>query len=188
MRASHIHSNLLELDTFGPELAARMKRRISAETLAAVGDASTVAWLPVEHDIEISRAVRDVVGIAGLRSWSLEAMARSAQGPLIRPLVDGASTLFGVTPHALYRMLPRGYGLVYRHCGENAYVQTGEASGVVTQTGVPALLFEHDYLEGTAGAFMAFPRIFHYEGAAVLRLSPSTGTATFDVSWKRTSK
>jgi hypothetical protein len=188
MRASHIHSNLLELDTLGPLVAAQVKQRISKETLDAVGDASTIAWLPVEHDIEISTAVRDVLGIAGLRAWSLEAMARSAQGPLIRPLSDGASKLFGITPHALYRVLPRGYGVVYRNCGENAYEQTSESTGVVTQTGVPSLLFDNDYLEGTAGAFMSFPRFFGLEGAVVLRLAPATRTAVFDVSWRRPGK
>lgn len=183
MRASHIHTNLLELESFGAELAARIRGRIAESTLLAVSDSSSVAWLPVEHDIEISRAVLEVVGVAGLRSWSLDAMARSAAGPLIRPLVDGASKLFGVTPHALYRILPRGYGLIYRDCGENVYEQTGETSGVVTQTGVPALLFEHSYLEGTAGAFQAFPHIFRWDGTAELTLFPSKQMAVFEVAW-----
>ena len=75
MRAYHIHTNLLELESFGVELAARMRGRIAESTLLAVGDSSTVAWLPVEHDIEISRAVLDAVGVVGLRTWSMDAMA-----------------------------------------------------------------------------------------------------------------
>ena len=185
MRASHIHTNLAELSTFGPELAAQMRARISAETLATVGDASTVAWLPVEHDIEISRAVRDVVGVAGLRKWSLDAMARSAQGPLLRPLLDGTCKLFGVTPHALFRMLPRGYGLVYRDCGENTYEPTGDRSGVVTMTGVPPMFFADDYLEGTAGAFQAFAQIVQWQGSVHLKLVPKEQQAIFEASWAR---
>ncbi len=184
MRASHIHTNLLELESCGVELAARMRGRVAESTLLAVTDSSTVAWLPVEHDIEISRAVLDVVGVAGLRTWSMDAMARSAEGPLIRPLVEGAGKLFGVTPHALFRILPRGYGLVYRDCGENVYEQTGEASGVVTQTGIPSLFFEHSYLEGMAGAFQAFPRIFQCDAVVTLKAFPAKQMAVFEVAWE----
>src|SRR5688500_17018352 len=107
MRASHIRSNLEEINRMSEPQRSAIRSKISPQRLEQIANSASVAWLPIECDMDLTFAVFSVLGASGNRRWSRDAMVRSAAGPLIKPLLDGARSVFGVTPHALFKILPR---------------------------------------------------------------------------------
>lgn len=184
MRASHIRSNLEELEQFGGPTAERVRARIAKSTFVAIEDAASVAWLPVEIDIDITRAVFDELGPKAVRKWSRDALVRSTEGPLLRPIIDGTRSLFGLTPHTLLKLMPRGFDLVYRGCGGLRYEEESEHACVLHHTGVPATFFDGEaYLEGMAGGFEAAILLGGADGTVELSSHRSAGTARYRAVW-----
>lgn len=161
-----------------------IRSRISSDVLEQVANSVSVAWLPVECDVDITRAVVEVLGVSGNRRWSRDALLRSANGPLLKPILDGASALFGLTPHALYKVAPRGFGMIYRDLGEVRYEALGEQHARIVHEGIPeSLLAAPWYLEGIAGAFEAGYVFLGLEGDVQLSLDAAEHTAHYDVRW-----
>lgn len=184
MRASHLRSNLEEINRMPEPARSQIRSKISPEVLEQVANSVSVAWLPVACDVDITRAVVDVLGVEGNRRWSRDALLRSATGPLLKPIIDGASALFGLTPHAFYKVAPRGFGMIYRDLGEVRYELVGEQIARITHEGIPASLLEVPwYLEGIAGAFEAGYVFLGLEGEVRLELDAATSSARYDVHW-----
>jgi hypothetical protein len=156
MRASHQQSNLDALAALGEELEKKALAHISEDTLRTVREAPRNAWLPVEHDIDITEAVYRELGTEGVRGWSRDALLRSMEGPLLKPFLDGAVAVFGLKPTQMYRVVPRGFPSVYRACGDLTYLGDGDGRVTLHWERVPPVLMAHrPYVEGIAGAFEA---------------------------------
>jgi hypothetical protein len=184
MRASHLRSNLEEINRMPEPARSGIRDKISPDVLEQVANSVSVAWLPVECDVDITRAVVDVLGVEGNRRWSRDALLRSANGPLLKPILDGASALFGLTPHALYKVAPRGFGMIYRNIGEVRYEVVGELRArIVHEEILPSLLEVPWYLEGIAGAFEAGYVFLGLEGEVHLELDVAQRTAHYDIHW-----
>ena len=152
MRASHLQANLRAIDGLGVE-TARVVREELAAIVREVEASLRTRWLPLEYDLEMTRALESVVGIAGVRRWSQEAIVVSARGPLLGPLLRGLQAL-GLNPHRALRRAPMGWGLIYRDFGEIAYEEQSEATGTLVHSSVPpAHLDQAIYYEGVAGAW-----------------------------------
>lgn len=189
MRASQLRANLEEINRMPEPGRSEIRRLIGEPTLEHIANSASVAWLPIEFDLTITRAVIDVLGAEGNRRWARDALLRSATGPLLKPVFDGARAVFGVSPHALYRILPRGFGLIYKGAGEIEYQQVGERHARIVHTGVPALLCAAPwYLESIAGAFEAGYAVFGGQGDVQLVVDPVAHTATYEVRWNALSE
>ena len=122
-------------------------------TANAADDASRVAWLPLEIDVELTAAVERVVGRDRMRRWARDAIVRSTEGPLLRPIVAGLQAM-GLTPHNALRRAPYGWTLIYRHCGVLHYQRDGDHGVVLVHEDVPALMFDSPgYPHGIGGTF-----------------------------------
>lgn len=189
IRASQLRANLEEINRMPEPGRSEIRRLIGEATLEDIANSASVAWLPVEYDMTITRAVVDVLGHEGNRRWARDALLRSATGPLLKPVFDGARAVFGVSPHALYRIIPRGFGLIYRGAGEVEYEQLGERHARLVHAELPALLSGAPwYLEGIAGAFEAGYAIFGGQGDVDLVVDPVARTATYEVRWNKLSE
>ncbi len=163
---------------------SEIRARISSDVLEQVANSVSVAWLPVECDVHITRAVVDVLGVRGNRRWSRDALLRSANGPLLKPILDGASAPVGLTPHALYKVGPRAFGMIYRDLGEVRYEHIDPRHARIVHEAIPASLVDAPwYLEGIAGAFEA-PYVFlGLEGDVAMELDAAQRIARYDVRW-----
>jgi len=161
-----------------------IRAKISLDVLEKVANSVSVAWLPVECDVDITRAVVDVLGVEGNRRWSRDALLRSAHGPLLKPILEGAIALFGLTPHGLYRVTPRGFAMIYRNIGEVRYEVVGDQHARIVHEAIPPSLLEVPwYLEGIAGAFEAGYAFLGLEGEVRFELDAGLRTAHYDIHW-----
>lgn len=167
MRASHLKANVESLADLGPA-AERAIRARCAEAIDTIEDAVRTAWLPLEVDVELTGAVDQVCGRERLHRWSRDAIARSAQGPLLGPFLKTLTAL-GLTPHAALRLAPKAWTTIYRHCGDLRYERVGEREALLLQTDAPPVMLDGEaYLHGIAGAF---------EGAVEVAGAPETRAA-----------
>lgn len=152
MRASHLKSNVESLSELGAE-SDRAIRHAVADVVRTIEEASRVAWLPLELDVRLTEAVAAACGLESTKRWSSGAIVRSADGPLLRPLIHGLQAM-GLTPATALKRAPYAWGLIYRGCGELRFEPEGEREIVLTQDDAPdAMLASRTYCEGIAGAF-----------------------------------
>lgn len=152
MRASHIDSNLRSLAALGEERQRAILAQVP-EVVRAVDTASRVAWLPLELDVQLTDAVERTCGREPMKRWARDAITRSAEGWLLRPVLVGLSAL-GITPEGALQRVPSGWPLVYRDCGEVHYQHADPHGITLVHSDVPAAMIESPtYLQGIAGAF-----------------------------------
>jgi len=167
MRASHMLSNVESLDTLGPPDAEAIRERCR-EAIAEIESAVRTAWLPLWLDVELTRGVEHVCGRERMLRWSRDAIARSADGPLLRPFMQGLRAL-GLNPHASLRLAPRAWDAVYRHCGALTYERVSEREAALVQRDAPALIVDvQTYQYGIAGGFEGAMELAGGEGCEVI--------------------
>jgi hypothetical protein len=156
MRAGHLKENVAALRGLGPELEARIRARQRA-SIDAIERAGRMEWLPVRLDAELMEAIAAEGGLRAVHKLNSEAITKTIEGPLLRPLVEGAIKLFGVTPSSLVRWTRHAYLQIYRDCGD---VLVNEDRTLVSVTGLPAhLRASQPWLEGIAGALDGTVRV-----------------------------
>jgi hypothetical protein len=52
--AAFVQSTLEAVDALGPDVAGRVRARMRPESLAALRDASRIAWVPLALDVELT--------------------------------------------------------------------------------------------------------------------------------------
>ena len=152
MRASHLLSNVGALGSLGAQAAAQIREQ-AATPIAEIERSIRTAWLPLQLDIELTDAIEAAVGRERMRDLAREAIAVSAEGPLLGPFVRALHAV-GLSPHAAFRVAPKAWKGVYRYCGELEVERTGEREVTITQREAPAEILESDsYAHGIAAAF-----------------------------------
>lgn len=155
MRASVIQGNLSDLRRLPDGLESQVRAAISKGVIDDVESATRIAWLPLEHDLEISDAVERVAGTVRRREWARTSMLLSMRGPLLEPMWRAALRVFGVSPGALFRVVPTGWAAVYRDVGRVTH-EPGTDTAYITVSELPDVLVHNEaYLHGICGTFQA---------------------------------
>lgn len=116
VRASYLRLLLSACDEFGPPAMA-IREQIGDTHLTSIECAGPLVWLPIEADLALQRALAEVLGVERTREFVLARTRQFMAGSLVQNLVQTAVELFGLDPGSLARMIPRGWGLLYRECG-----------------------------------------------------------------------
>ncbi|MCP4500810.1 MAG: hypothetical protein GY822_12685 [Deltaproteobacteria bacterium] len=133
-------------------------------------------WLPMEVDLEIMRAAASIVGVDKMRALGLESTRRSAETPLLKPIVRRVTTtLFRVNIHGVVRIIKRTVPSLYRNIGSFSPLNEGETKTTLIWRDAPSFLLlesSRSWLEGLSGGFeMAF-RVCQVEGT-LTRIFPT---------------
>ena len=170
MRAGHLKENVSALRDLGAELEARVRRR-QRGNIGVIERAARMEWLDVRLDAELMDAIAAEAGLPAVRRLNSEAITKTIEGPLLRPLVEGAIKLFGFTPSSLLRWTGHAYQQIYRDCGG---VEVSEDRRLVSVSGLPPVLRSSTaWLEGLAGAIDGTIRVCRgtpdvtYAGSAI---------------------
>jgi hypothetical protein len=173
MRAGHLKENVTALHGLGPELEARVRARQRA-SIELIERAPRMAWLDVRFDAELMEAIAAEGGLIAVHKLNSEAITKTIEGPLLRPLVEGAFKLFGVTPSSLVRWTRHAYLQIYRECGD---VTVNDERTLVSVLGLPPQLRASlPWLEGIAGALDGTVRVCRGAASVTYRVSSTDST------------
>jgi hypothetical protein len=122
VRASYLRALLSACDEFGPP-AAEIRERLGDVHQTRIECAGPLAWLPIETDLELQRALDAVLGVERTREFLLAQLREILAASLVQNLVTTAVGLFGLDPGSFARLLPPAWGLLYRETGRWSVVR-----------------------------------------------------------------
>jgi hypothetical protein len=100
--------------TFAPEMVGRIRELVPPASMAFIDALSTNAWVPVEHDRWLPRAIVQAYGRERAFAMWRSFIPSHIESPLLGPMFKTAARLFGVNPGTVAWLVPKGFGNVYR--------------------------------------------------------------------------
>ena len=146
-----------------------------------------VAWLDETTYNTLSEAVRAQLGDAGTIELYRRVGRRLLANPHFQSFVETALKVFGVSPHAVLKIVPRGRESVVRSSGQLTYSKVDTRSACLKLVGFPVSTFS----KGTTvlllvGTFLGVLDAANAGDAAKLETADvdlQSGSATFKLSW-----
>lgn len=164
--AGFVHSTL---DAMPADVADRVRARLAPETLAALGAASRIAWVPIAYDVEVTDALYLEVGPERARAFLRDNLRKSFDLPVLRGLLDTALRLLGRDPERVLRWAPKVWSQLFRDVGSLRFEVSGPGEArLVLSDLANDVLRSIPWLDGTAGAVTAVFDVLRVDGEARL--------------------
>jgi len=122
VRASYLRALLSACDEFGAP-AAEIRELLGDVHQTRIECAGPLAWLPIETDLALQRALDQVLGAERTRDFLLANLREFMTASLMQNLVATAVGLFGLDPGSFARLLPPAWNLLYRETGRWSVVR-----------------------------------------------------------------
>ena len=183
MRAAQLKEDLAALAALGHVEASRVLAEVEPATLRLIERASRVDWLPIEVDLELVHAIYGVAGEEGLRAWGREAVLRSIETSIFKPLVDAVVRVFGLSPGPLLRAAPQAWKTTFRGCGEMSVTVAPEGGARIVLSNLPQVLVERPFLLSISGSLEAALVVARTEGTVRLVATVGTNGAEYEATW-----
>jgi hypothetical protein len=183
IRAAQLKEDLLALRELGNDVASRILADLPPASLRRIVNSTRVDWVPIGLYLELLVVVQAHVGDEGVQRWARAAVGRSIESSLLRPIVETASRLFGVSPAGIYKITSQVWQQIIRGGGELAVQSGGPGTCRVGLRGAPPALHQRVFLLSVAGALETAFDICKVEGQVRL-VPPAAGlTAEFEAAW-----
>ena len=145
IRAGFARTAMKRAADLSPALAQHLRQRLGPTLAVEFDEAPLLGWMPYEIDVAMAEGVQEELGREGLRGFVIGNTQAVAEEPALRPVVQGALRVFGVTPDAILRMAPQLWKIAYKNVAD---LSVGKASSsgrthtvaLVGQRVCPALL------------------------------------------------
>lgn len=177
-----MRENVDRLAMFPDLVAQAIRRSVVGNAIERVETARAQTWLPVELDVFLTNAVAEGAGPEGLDAWSRAAIRNSIEGPLLRPIVNGAVRLFGLRPSGFLGMMPRIFDHIYRNAGRIVRDAGDDESHIhLRYVDIPEVIVESPaYLHSVAAAMAVALELCRVDGEVQLvREAPNATTLQF---------
>ena len=135
IKASYFQANIDAIALLGPrrlEIETRM-----ASEIAATRAASRADWLPMAWDQKLCALINDVGGHEAVIACNRASFLAATEGAFLRPIIQGALRLFGVSPRAILRQVEPTWAAGSRHAG-TMLVQCDEDHATIEHVGMKA--------------------------------------------------
>jgi hypothetical protein len=160
IRGTQVRENVASLGKLGPDEGEAVRDALPEDVYRRALEVSRVEWVDVAVDVLITEAVESALGHEAMLRWSRRAIQAARDTPLLGPMFEGGLALFGVQPAAFLKLLPRGWGHVYKNCGEVSVTRSGKGYATIQWSGVPEVIAQSDaYLAGVGASFEALLQI-----------------------------
>ncbi len=180
---------------FGPALLGQVEglerserdavlARVSASTREHYERAMAISWTDMDVHMELSDAIRDVIGPERNVSLWAEAMAELANRPLLSGFVRHLGARFGVDPGSIYVQTARLWQHLCRGVGQLEAVVDGR-SATAKLRGFPVA--DHQFIcfvEGTHGCFLGIVRPLQAKPQVErVAVDLEGGNVTYRIEW-----
>lgn len=183
MRAAQLKEDLLALRELGNDVASRILADLPPASLRRIVGSTRVDWVPIGLYLELLAAVQAHVGDDGLQRWARLAVHRSIESSLLRPIVETASRLFGLSPAGVFKVTSQVWRQIIRGGGELAVVSCIPGTCRFGLRDAPPVLHQRSFLVSVAGALETAFDLCKVEGRVRL-VAPAAGLAAeFEATW-----
>jgi hypothetical protein len=185
VRARHMKTLFTTLAARAPEHVAAVRERFGADGVRAVEDASAVDWLDLGLNLALTRCIEEVLGRAACHRFFRAHTDEAFQTPVFRAIADGAIALFGLDPGSWARLVPSGWGLVFREVGRWTMVRNVAGEVRLELRDLPPASVADDVWPATVAASLgALIGLAKVDGAVRLTaLEPRARVAHYTVAW-----
>jgi hypothetical protein len=158
--------------------------QLGDETLRQIQSAGMLGWLPAGVHGRLFDVLHEALGSQRAVTFWEEMLSANFDTPVLRPLVQGAIGLFGMTPYSIVRMSPSAWSLVARDCGDQSVRRGSERIHLILEVyDLPPVLASPGYVDHCYGNFQAALRFVNQRGEVTLAAAdPATGRYTFRLS------
>jgi hypothetical protein len=156
---------------FPPVARQAVAEAVTEEQRARLSDAGPLGWLPADLHMRVLAAPFGVMKEDTYRLLWRRTMSENYELPLFRSFVQGAVAMFKHLPAQVFRVIPQGFGLIARACGEfSVDIRPGQREVEVSWAGIPNLLLrDESFIVAWAGTL-----------ESILDLTSTRGTVTID--------
>ena len=183
IRGTQLKEDLAALAWLGSARRAAVLARVAPSTIRQIEDASRVDWLPHALVRELVHAIREVAGEEAVRGWSRAAVNGALQGSLFRPFLEGVIAVFGLSPGAGCKVLPRAYSAALKDCGELLLRESSPGQARMVLAGLPAEAQDRDWLVSVAGGFEVVFDACRVDGRVELEFDGPGTDPRFHARW-----
>ena len=117
VRARHMKTFLEAIDALKPSEAQSIRALANPDTLAEVESCLPSAWLPIEMDVELTEHVSNVLGAARAHQFYQKLTLGDYETSVFKSFIDMTVRMIGLSPSTYVKMVPHGFGLIYRDYG-----------------------------------------------------------------------
>ncbi|MBN1961261.1 MAG: hypothetical protein JW841_09955 [Deltaproteobacteria bacterium] len=141
-------------------------------------------WLPLWRQKHFNDSMLQVIGFPAFRLLWRQTMLRLVDGPTLKPLFDGAITLFGRTPQALTKIVPRIWSLALRDVGQVKLENSVSSNQACLKLENVPIAVDDGFIEGVAGCFEAFYDLCDADGKVeIASQKASTHQIVYLLNW-----
>ena len=118
MRTAITKTLLEHLARHDPELHEKVQQRVGPEVLGEIDGLMAIAYVPIDHHLDVVDAIEQEVGPEGLQALFADVYLQgfSRLGAL-RGFLDATLRMFSASPMSLGRALPRAWASMSRDLG-----------------------------------------------------------------------
>jgi hypothetical protein len=186
VRARHMKNLLASIEQLPAADRERVLMLVPEALVREVADATGVDWLPLDANLVVTRAVHGGLGDARFHRFFRDQLVEAFSGALLRVVVDAALRVFRVDAKSFTGWVGRGWGLIFRECGEWTVERAGPGMARLRIEALPAACVHDEvWLRSVAHSLDAFWVLAKTEGAcACVGRELARGVATYELRWK----
>ncbi|HTP49608.1 MAG TPA: hypothetical protein VMK42_02830 [Anaeromyxobacteraceae bacterium] len=184
IRGTQLKEDVAALAWLGPEASAEVVRRLDPDLLRQIEEASRVDWLPHRIVVELVHRIRDVSGEEAVRGWSRAAVNGALRGSLFRPFLEGVVAVFGLSPLAACKILPKAYSAALKDCGVLHLESASPGRSELVLEGLPPEARDRTWLVSVAGGFEVIFDACKVEGRFELVFDRPESAPRFVATWE----
>jgi hypothetical protein len=183
--AGFVQGTLAAVSSLDAGLGDAVVARLAPGTHERLTQASRIAWLELDVDVELTHAIYAELGRARAQELFRRNLTGALDAPILRSLAQGALRLFGASPSRIFGWAPKAYGQLYRDAGVMRFEQDAPGSARLELESLPACVAESArYLDGIAASIAGGFDFMGVKGEVCIEShTPSARRATFRLEW-----
>jgi hypothetical protein len=154
VRARHMKTFLEAIDALKPADAESVRSLARPETLEEIETCLPSAWLPIEMDVELTEHVSNVLGAARADQFYQKLTLGDYETSVFKSFIDMTVRMIGLSPTTYVKMVPHGFGLMYRDYGSLRALEREENRARLLFSAIPAVCCRNPlWLESVRSSF-----------------------------------
>jgi len=164
----------------------RIEKLVPEAMWKDVAETGNFAWLPLEHNLVITRAIAESLGPKRTHEFFVELMLSTYRTPLLKSLVDAVLRRRGNDLAMMLQWVSKGFEVIFKDVGRWRVVEREESSACLEVNGLPAsVTSDRVWLDTVCSSLSSLFSLAGVTGLAQIReLDLERGKAVIRLRWE----